>query len=57
LAPLVASTRTFFVPTRLPSSNRPERERTIVIVACAEASPNSPSAFVLTLLIVSHAWW
>jgi hypothetical protein len=53
----LALTRNFFVPTRLRSSNGPERDRTSVNVACADASANSPSAWVLTLLIVSHAWW
>ena len=47
--PVLALTRTFLPATRLPSSKRPDFERASVSVACAEASANSPSAFVLRL--------
>jgi hypothetical protein len=50
VGPVLALTRTFFVPTRLRSSNRRERDRTSVHVACADASANSPSAWVPTAM-------
>ena len=52
-----ADTRALAVARKLPSSNKPVRERARVMTAWAAPSPSSNRAMVLRLVMSSQAWW